>query len=353
MRARGASTRTPPAHRLLLASAAWLFLGQAAAQASAQYEPEPDDIVIEETQEPSEPLLRNSREVALPINEGPWANTKSLNAELPDPARCVPGILRAHVKIDFLNAFNALRALHGLAPVRYNASADQAVAEAALLMAANNALSHDPPPSWACWTAAGAAAAGSSNLLGGVSSPYLAYEDNTAMLAEWLIEGDGDELGHRRWLLDPYLDQTTLGRVITVQPGGVRVDSAAMKVFDFPQETAERHHAQTAAPSFVAWPQGDYPAYFFSPHARLSFSASQDADVLAKVDFADAKVIISDLERSLPVRDQRWDNEEFGVSNCLSWRVDGIVPGKTYHVTINGIRGAPKSSYTYAFRITD
>ncbi len=359
MRMRSGTCLKPRARRRILFSALAGLLGLSALPAAAQYDADADEVVIEEdVGETSGTPTSAPSDVLSADNTRAWSNAASLYAQPPDLGNCTPGVLRGEAKASFLSAFNALRARHGLRPVRYNAAADRAAGEAAMMMAANSALSHDPPSSWKCWTAAGAAAAGSSNLLGGVSSPYLAYEDDNAVLGEWLIEGDGDEIGHRRWMLDPYLDQTALGRFITVLPGGVRVDSAVMKVFDFPGgsvgDSSSRFGSAGAVPAFVAWPQGDYPAMFFSSRARLSFSVSQDpndVDARGTVDFSQATVSITDGAQVLPVRDQLWDDEGFGVANCLSWRVDGIVPGRTYAVTISGIRGAPQDRYAYAFRI--
>jgi len=336
------------------------LLGLATMPAVAQHEDDADALWIEDEVVQTSGSVPSMPSGALTASDvRAWSNTASLYLQPPDLGKCIPGVLRNETKTAFLAAFNALRARHGLAPVRYNAAADRAAGEAAMMMAANEALSHDPPPSWKCWTADGADAAGSSNLLGGVSSPYLTYEDDNAILAEWLIEGEGDQIGHRRWLLDPYLGQTALGRFVTVLPGGVRVDSAVMKVFNFPAESRGddpgRLRPSAAVPAFVAWPQGDYPAMYFSPRARLSFSVSQDpadGDGPDIVDFSQATVSIRDGAQVLPVRDQMWDNEGFGVANCLSWRVDGLVPGRTYAVTISGIRGAPQERYAYAFQIT-
>ena len=357
------------ARALLRAGLAVLAMMQATATAPAlaQYESYPDEVVEEEVPDTSGAPLPATSAPFSADDARSWANAAALYTVQPDLAQCTAGVLRSEVKANFLSAFNAVRALHGLAPVRYNAAADRATGEAAMIMAANNALSHDPPPSWKCWSAAGAGAAGSSNLLGGVSSPYLAYEDDNAVLAEWLIEGEGDAIGHRRWLLDPYLDQTAFGRFIAVLPSGERVDSAVMKVFDFPanapgnsqiepgRNDLRRPGSHGTIPEFVAWPQGAYPRMLFSPRARLSFSISQnpdDGDARGAPDFSDAVVSISDGDHLLPVRDQLWDNEGYGVANCLSWRIDGIVAGKTYAVTISGIRGAPRERYAYTFRIT-
>lgn len=324
------------------------LLGLAGSSASAEAQPggeildENDGMFVEE------PVMAYSATAA------GWDRAAALYAEAPDLERCKAGMLSRESQAAFLSAFNALRALHGLAPVRYNHDADREAADGALIMAANGTLSHDPPPSWKCWSAAGAHAAGSSNLLGGVSSRYLTFENEEDILAEWMIEGDGDEIGHRRWMLDPYLDQTSLGRVVGVLSDGTRVDSAVMKVFDFPGEGQGDYAAPRPVPEFVAWPQGRYPQRYFSPRARFSFSISEDPREMADnsgIDFSGAHVTISDGQHILPVRDQMDDNEGFGVANCLSWRADGIVSGPTYSVTISGVRGAPRQSYSYTFTI--
>jgi len=325
------------------------LLALAGAPVAAVTPPDPDQVDDSDGVFVDEPVTVSS------ADGGEWDGAAALYDDAPDLAHCHAGTLRREAQDAFLSAFNALRARHGLAPVRYNHEADGEAADAALIMAANGTLSHDPPPSWKCWSATGAHAAGSSNLLGGVSSPFLAFDNEDGILAEWLIEGDGDEIGHRRWMLDPYLDQTALGRVIAVLADGNRVDSAVMKVFDFPGEAQGRAKtASSTVPEFVAWPQGRYPQRFFSARARLSFSISQDPQDMwsnPEVDFSGAQVTVSDGQRMLPVHDQMNDNEGFGVANCLSWRVDGIMPGPTYSVTVSGVRGAPRASYSYTFTI--
>lgn len=357
-RARTGNSLTPRALSRVTAAVIGCVVGTLSFPVSAQYDCPADEVVLEEDGPALLPDGPETVSAAVPkaADSKGWAGTSALYEVPPDLANCAAGVLRPETQSGFIAALNSLRARHGLAPVRHDASADRAVAEAALMMAANDALSHDPPPSWKCWTAAGAGAAGSSNLLGGVSSPYLPYEDDDGILAEWLIEGDGDEIGHRRWLLDPYLEQTALGRVVAVLPGGVRTDSAVMKVFNASADSPRSSRSYRPVPEFVAWPQGDYPRAFFSSRARFSFSVSQDPadpDVMNGVDFSEAQVSISDGEQNLPIRDQLWDNEGYGVANCLSWRVDGIVAGRTYSVKISGVRGATRQEYSYTFRISN
>lgn len=268
----------------------------------------------------------------------------------PDVPRCEAGTLRKDSKAGFVRALNAVRALHGLSAVGYDTASDGEVTAAALIMAANGNLSHEPPPNWKCWTAAGAHGAGSSNLLVNMASDASAYADDAGLVAQWLIEGGGDELGHRRWILDPYLGKTSLGRVTQILPDGSRIDAAVMKVFEFSTDAGPAAYV----PAFVAWPQGDYPQRLFSPAARLSFTVvagPPESYERGTVDFSQAEVTVRDGNTSLPVSAVESDNEGYGVANCLSWRVAGLRPGRRYVVTVSGISGAPKARYTYDFTI--
>lgn len=274
----------------------------------------------------------------------------SLYSAEPDVARCEPGTLRNDARAGFVRALNAERARHGLEPVAYDAAWDQEAAAAALIMAANSSLSHEPPSSWRCWSASGAHGAGSSNLLLDSASGNAAPADDAGLVAQWLIEGGGDELGHRRWILDPYLARTTLGRVTQVLRDGSRIDSAVMKVFDFSGED----RLPTQVPDFIAWPQGACPQSHFSPAARLSFTVvtgRPGTGVDAAVDFSRAHVTVSDRGSPLAVSALAGDNEDYGVANCLSWRVAGLKTGRRYDVTVSGVSGAPRSRYDHDFTI--
>jgi len=287
-----------------------------------------------------------------PASGGPdrRKETPGLYSSEPNVAQCEPGTLRNGARAGFVQALNTERARHGLAAVAYDAAWDQEAAAAALIMAANTALSHAPPSSWRCWTALGARGAGSSNLLLNTASGNAAPADDAGLVAQWLIEGGGDELGHRRWILDPYLARTTLGRVTQVLRDGSSIDSAVMKVFDFSGE--DRLPAQV--PAFIAWPQGAYPRSQFSKAARLSFTVvtgRPGSGDDAAVDFSRAHVTVSDGGSPLAVSALAGDNEDYGVANCLSWRVAGLQTGRRYDVTISGVSGAPLSRYDYDFTI--
>ncbi len=267
----------------------------------------------------------------------------------PDLAACRAGTLKEAVRQDFLDRLNALRALHGLAPVTYSSAENEQVDRASLMMAANRALSHTPPTNWLCYSATGAQGAASGNLIGGWGNglPWSSEDDN---LAGWMTERYSASIGHRRWILDPFLGQIAYGRVAQQGTDGARSDAATLKVFDF----ATPSPAPASVPPFVAYPQGDYPARYFGPGDILSFSAvvsSASRSANAAVNFSNATVRVSDASGDLAVTEKSADNIGYGLPNNLQWSVAGLRPNVAYTVRITGVTGAPTGSYQYSFRI--
>ena len=113
-------------------------------------------------------------------------------------ARCDPGATNAEHQHAVIARINYFRALVGLPGVGLLAQPETAQDQAsALMMSANNALSHTPPSAWLCYTADGATGAGSSNIaLGvrGVAAIDLYMDDPGSA---------NSAAGHRRWILFP------------------------------------------------------------------------------------------------------------------------------------------------------
>lgn len=279
-----------------------------------------------------------------------WAGAAAaLYDTLPDIATCRAGVLKASAKVQALEDVNRIRALHGLAPVTYSDADDAQTAEASLMMAANNALSHTPPSSWTCYTATGSTGAGSSNLYLGRGNG-LGFASSDDHMAAWLNEGGTASLGHRRWILHPFLGKISYGRVTQQRSDGTRYDSGTLKVFSF---TGGRP-APSVVPRWIAFPQGDYPVRYFRPTDYLSFSLapSNTADGSdARVDFSAARISVMNGTTAMAVTDQSSDNVGYGLANNVQWRVTGLVAGVTYTVRISGIARAPATEYSYSFRI--
>lgn len=267
----------------------------------------------------------------------------------PDVDACRAGTLKEAVKAEFLARLNEIRARHGLAPVIYSNAEDQQEQESSLMMAVNQTLSHTPPTTWRCYAAGGSTAAGASNLIGGWGTG-LSFESEDDLLAGWLREGGSPQLGHRRWILHPFLGKTSYGRVSATLAGGRRATAASMRVFSF----AGGAPAPSAVPAFVAFPHGDYPIRYFAPTDYLSFSVVPSASnngADRTVDFSAATVTVRDGNGNLSVTDISRDNDGYGIANNIQWRVTGLAADTRYDVTIAGVRAAPQTSYSYGFRI--
>ncbi|MEH3036952.1 MAG: CAP domain-containing protein [Sphingomonas adhaesiva] len=292
---------------------------------------------------------------AAPAAPASWnAGVAALYATAPDVPNCRAGVLNASVRADVLTRLNALRAIHHLPAVTYADADEEQATQAALLMAANGKLDHFPTSAWTCYTENGRKGAGSSNLYGGLIASNLAFYSEDAYLAGWMIETSNivaNNVGHRRWMLDPFLGRISYGRVAQLLSDGRRTDASALKVFDF----AGGVPAPGSLPAFVAYPQGDYPARYFDPRALLSFSviadATQRGGANATVNFSAATVTVKAGTTTLAVSNITFDNVGYGLPNNIQFNVAGLQDNVTYEVTVANVtvRGAAKS-YTYTFR---
>lgn len=278
----------------------------------------------------------------------------ALYAVQPDIAACRPGQLSAEVTARALQTLNAIRALHGLPPATYSTADEPGAQQAALMMAANAQLSHTPPTNWLCYTAAGAAAAGASNLYGGLGSGLRLLSDE-AIFAGWLTEVDNltaENVGHRRWLLDPFLGSVAYGRVAGPHPSYARTDAAVIKVFD----TAGPAGPAGALPAYVAYPFQDYPARLFDTRALLSFGVIANPTnrwANANVSFANATVTVTQRGGgTLTVSRVRYDNDGYGLPNNLQFFVTGLQANTIYDVSIARVSVSGVSrDYSYWFRL--
>lgn len=279
-----------------------------------------------------------------------WTNVAGYYDVQPDVASCRAGTLKDAVKAEFLARLNEIRARHGLAPVVYSTAEDTQEQDSSLMMAVAQTLSHTPPTTWQCYTAGGATGAGASNLIGGWGTG-LGFDSEDGLLAGWLREGGSPQLGHRRWILHPFLGKTSYGRVSVTLAGGRRATAASMRVFSFAGGVGA---APSTVPLFVGFPQGDYPVRYFALTDYLSFSVvpsttNNGAD--RAVDFSAATVTVRNGGTNLTVTDISRDNDGYGIANNIQWRVTGLAANTSYTVTIAGVRGAPQTSYTYDFRV--
>ena len=284
------------------------------------------------------------------------AGAASLYISPPSAVNCVPGQLKPSVTAQLLTLINNIRALHRLPPVGYSTIDEPSTQQASLMMAANNALDHSPPASWRCYTAEGAAAAGSSNLYGGSQSGSITLQSDDTILAGWMDEiGNlvANNVGHRRWILNPFATTMSYGRTAVATGPSSIGDYAALKVFN----TSGTAPASTISlPPFVAYPFGDYPARYFNRQSLLSFGVIADTSsqfANTNVSYSGATVAVSVHDGAqLGVSNVSSDTTGYGLPNNIQFTVAGLATNVAYDVTINNVsvNGTPKN-YAYSFRI--
>lgn len=207
-----------------------------------------------------------------------------------------------------LRRINYFRAMAGVpASVNFSLESNQMAQAAALIMSANQKLSHSPTTSWICYSCEGKDGAGSSNL-------YLGVNGWKAITGYMKDPGAGNyAAGHRRWILYPQTQMMGTGDV----PSTAGYPAAnALRVFDT--------HLWEARPAtreeFVAWPPPGYVPYQVV-FPRWSFS-------YAKADFSAASVTITSKGENLPVEQAPIQNG-YG-ENTLVWIPLGLSDGASW-----------------------
>ncbi len=267
---------------------------------------------------------------------------------------CDPGLLDPAEEARVVAYINEVRALHRLSPVVWDESHLEEVRQAALIIVANNFLAHNPPRSLLCWSETGLAGSQTSNLswasrydgrvTKGFSSEY--------MVDSWWKDSGVSLVGHRRWMLDPFLQRVAFARVDkpeTETESGVT--GAALHVIE--EERLPSQSLQTL--DFVAYPFELYPAHLFNSGISLSFSAIVDNNDYwgnQSVNLEEATITMTEPSgRTLAVRNIRRKNDAFGLPNALIWDAD-VVSGVRYTVTIEGVSYAGEQrGYTYWFEV--
>jgi hypothetical protein len=281
--------------------------------------------------------------------------SKPLYKELPDIGACRGGLLHEAEKQRVKSGLNDIRQRHGLAPIGRELAAEPAVTQAALMLAGNGQLTHNPPASWRCYSAEGAGMVAKSLLSGGLTAPNIAFHTPVQDIVAWLTDVsavESETVSHRRILLDPFLANVAYGRVsgkVSRRNAGL---ASVLKV-----SYAKTAGATESMPQLIAYPYHDYPLRYFAEGAILSLSLLIDASrksANAEVDFSGARISVNTGRgKSMAVRNIRFDNHYFGLPNNLQFKLPDLAPNVRYEVRIDGVRvrGAV-TSFHYWFRIT-
>lgn len=250
---------------------------------------------------------------------------------------CNPGTTNLAHQQAVIDRVNYFRSLVGLPSVTLLGGTPTTQAQAAaLMMSANNALSHYPPLSWVCYSSEGATGASKSNIalgLNGVDAIDLYMDDPGA---------GNTAAGHRRWIFYP--PQASIGT------GDVDRTSTANPANDLyvfaPWAT------RPATPLGIAWPPAGYVPYQNLPSASNRWSFSYPG-----ADFAAGSVTMSGPSGALPVT---LETVATGYGdNTIVFRPTGVsytqpLADTTYTVTVSGISGSEVPvSFQYTVTVID
>lgn len=284
---------------------------------------------------------------------------KELYFTEPDIENCSPGILSPGEKVVILYAMNQIRVAHGLKEVTYDDSADLKTAQGALLGVVNGQLSHNPPDNWGCYNPDAADANANSNLHLSATSDINNLPETLSSLIGWMIDDKnlgGDNLGHRRAILNPFVSKISFGRVDGYMPGTTTVAYTSMNL----NYGLQNLNADLSATDleYVAYPYGGYLKELVNKDYFLSFHAFYDKKNWfnnKNVDYKNTVIEVTNTSThaKMTVTDQQYDNDSWGgIQNQLQWKVVGLEDDVTYEVEIKNVdvNGTIKD-YKYDFTI--
>lgn len=260
-----------------------------------------------------------------------------------DLGSCTPGTTDPTFRGLVALRINFFRAMAGIpAGITLDDTFGAKNQQAALMMSANNSLSHYPPTTWTCYTTDGYDAAGNSNLALGNAGPdaITAYIDD--------FGGNNAVVGHRRWILYPQTQTMGTGDVPDTGPNG---SANSTWVFDGnfggPRPTTRD--------GFVNWPPPGYVPY---PVAFPRWSVSYP-----NANFTSATVTMSTNGVNIPVTKEPVQNG--AGENTLVWYPTGLNTSShydwprpavdtVYSVNVQGVTGSGvPASFNYTVTVFD
>jgi len=265
-----------------------------------------------------------------------------------DVDSCSPGTTSPPFRNSVFQRVNWYRQMAGLDTITESTASSTDNQQAALMMAAEGALSHSPAGGWACHTSDGAFAASKSNLALGIAG----VEAIDAYMQDF--GAANTRVGHRRTMLYPQLQEMGTGDV----PAG-EGNWASNTLFVFDSNLWDDRPAVRETRDFVAWPPSGYvPAE--AVWGRWSFS-------LAGADFSAATVSVVGPNGSVAVEilERIQSSGRIAPEASIVWAVNGdpdsamfsepTTGDECYGITIAGVTvsGAAQTPYTYTSCVLD
>lgn len=238
---------------------------------------------------------------------------------------CNAGIVSSDADSKVAMRINYFRRQTGLPDlITIDNSVQSKVQEAALIMLANNTLTHTPASTMTCYTTGGAEAAGKSNLAFGTqaSGSVTAYIQDSG--------SNNAAVGHRRWLLFSKLDRVGHGSTTSTN---------AIWVIGYNKGNT------LTLPEFVSWPPKGFVPNTLA-FARWSFSIPNQS-----ANFSNATITMTDSSgANIPLTREPISNG-YG-DNTIVWIPSGIsttsTTDVTYRINISGVTiSSVSKSYSY------
>ena len=278
-----------------------------------------------------DPVCRRWREDRQDRDEGTWSSESDQTCPTTD--------ISATGRANALKMVNLYRWLAGLSPVDHDMGLDRSAQTCALLMAANQTLSHGPSPAWNCWTEEGSRAAANSNL---ASAPGVFSVDG------YMVDLNNDaHLGHRRWILARPLQTIGLGSVLTSPGQGYSC------MWVSPVGEPWTPGTDVSGQDLVMWPPpGKVPAEVIRPAGFQSYWPDLD-DVgwsiqSDSIDLRQAQVTMTANGATVPIVVRSLDSNVgsfYAISLVpVGWH---SVPNTRYEVDVRGIPNPFRYTVTF------
>ncbi|MDO5747381.1 MAG: hypothetical protein Q4P66_06970 [Actinomycetaceae bacterium] len=294
-----------------------------------------------------------------------------------DALHCVPGEVNPQTADMVIGTWNFFRGLNNLDAVHVDPASplSKYIQKAALTQAAQYksgkggfGLSHHPrSQGFKCADAEADTGASHSNLAqanGFTPAEQIQwwYQDWSGTNVSTMTgEGSNDRLGHRAWLMDPYVTESAYGNVdgfnalaVATGAGYGDYDSSRMK------------NPNATAPETMSWPSAGYfPAELLTSIAGTTMDSNDVERWSFRVrgaDMSNAKVSVTGPRGAVKVRVVKpgmkyapGSTSGYGTVLFKMENKDVYAPASTgvntYTVRVSGVKNAPQSSYYYQVKL--
>jgi uncharacterized protein YkwD len=252
------------------------------------------------------------------VGEGTWSGAID---------GCVVGDISADGRDNALRLFNLVRWLADLPAVTTEDSRNQQAQACALMMTANDALSHEPPMSWKCYSELGAQGARTSNISSGPGV--------SSVLSYMVDDGTLTTFGHRRIILSNELGPIGLG-------------SAGNNGSSCMQNIGGKGDAKKA---WMAWPPpGPFPMQAYVDAYKRSLDTTGWSIQSKNIDLSQAQVTVTASGQTKAVKVEQLTGS-YGQAKAIRVAPDGwkAEAGATYSVRVAGTA----TPIAYDFQLID